>query len=77
VDRTDCLNALLDALQPRLGDRIEQTRSQVEKDRAGIFAWMLLTYDVSFTAMPIDRLLDENGAIAGWRAAGYTVEEPQ
>ncbi len=38
---------------------------------------MLLTYDVSFTAMPIDRLLDENGAIAGWRAAGYTVEEPQ
>ena len=77
ADRTDCLNALLDALQPRLGARIEQTRSEVEADRRGIFAWMLLTYDTSFTAMPIDRLLDENGAIRSWRAAGYTVEEPQ
>ena len=76
VDRRDCVDALLDALRPRLGAQIDKATREVEADRAGIFAWMLLTYDTSFTAMPIDELLREDGAIARWRAAGYSVEEP-
>jgi uncharacterized protein YbaP (TraB family) len=77
VDRTDCLNALLDAVRPKLDTQIKQVTSEVSADRTGIFAWMLLTYDTSFTVMPIDGLLGEDGAIKRWRAAGYTVEEPQ
>ena len=77
VNRADCLNALLDALRPRLDVQIEQTRSQVEEDRKGIISWMLLANETSFTAMPIEDLLATDGAVARLRAAGYTVEEPQ
>lgn len=76
VDRTDCLNALLDALRTRLDAQIKQVTGEVEADRTGIFNWMLLTYATSFTVMPIADLLREDGAIARWRAAGYIVEEP-
>lgn len=77
VDRTDCLNALLDALRPRLNAQIEKTRSQIEEDRKGIISWMLLTHETSFATMAIEELLAADGAVTRWRAAGYTVEEPQ
>jgi len=77
VDRRSCLDALVEALRARLGEQITQVRSQIDDDRAGIFSWMLLTYDTSFTVMPIERLLREDDLVARWRAAGYTVEEPR
>jgi hypothetical protein len=77
VDRDDCLDALLDALRPRLDEQIKQVKSQIEADRTGILSWMVLTYDTSFTALPVEDLLRSDGLVAGWRAAGYTVEEPQ
>jgi len=76
-DRDDCLDALLDALRPRLEAQINQVKSQIEADRTGILSWMLLTYETSFTAMPIEDLLRTGGLVEDWRAAGYTVEEPQ
>jgi hypothetical protein len=77
VDRTSCQNALIDALRPRLQDQINQTRDQMEEDRKGIFSWMLLANETSFTTHSIEDLLRQDGAVARWRAAGYTVEEPQ
>jgi uncharacterized protein YbaP (TraB family) len=76
LDRTSCLTALLDALRPRIEEQAKQVQSEIAADRTGIFSWMLLTYETSFTAMPIAELLRTDGAVARWRAAGYTVEEP-
>lgn len=77
VDRQSCLDALIDALRPRLETQIEQTRSRIQEDRKGIFSWMLLAHETSFTTMAIEELLAADGAVARWRAAGYTVQEPQ
>ncbi|HTQ35543.1 MAG TPA: TraB/GumN family protein [Steroidobacteraceae bacterium] len=76
VSRNDCFNALLDALRPRMENQVKQVAGEMAADRSGIFSWMLLAHPVSFTTMPIERLLREDDLIAGWRAAGYTVEEP-
>ncbi len=51
--------------------------ADIDADRAGIYSWMLLTYETSFTAIPIESLLRDDKLIAQWRAAGYTVEEPR
>ena len=77
VDRQSCLDALIDALRPRLETQIKETQSQIQEDRKGIFSWMLLANETSFTTMAIEDLLAADGAVARWRAAGYTVEEPQ
>jgi len=77
VDRQSCLDALIDALRPRLETRINETQRQIQEDRKGIFSWMLLANETSFTTMAIEDLLAADGAVARWRAAGYTVEEPQ
>jgi hypothetical protein len=68
---------LLDALRPRLETQINETQRQILEDRMGIFSWMLLANDTSFTTLAIEDLLAADGAVARWRAAGYTVEEPQ
>ncbi|MEJ0100171.1 MAG: TraB/GumN family protein [Pseudomonadota bacterium] len=75
ADRTDCLNALLE--QPKLAAKVAPLKNDIEADRAGIFSWMLLTYETSFTAMPVEYLLHDEELITRWRAAGYTVEEPR
>lgn len=77
VDRMSCQQALTDALQPRLETQINETRETIEEDREGIVSWMLLAHETSFTTMDIQELLAKDGAVARWRAAGYTVEEPQ
>jgi uncharacterized protein YbaP (TraB family) len=76
VDRTDCFRSLLDALQPQLQEKVTEVRTEIDTDRTGIFSWMVLARETSFTVMPIERLLRENDLIARWRAAGFTVEEP-
>lgn len=76
VDRTDCVSALIDSLRPKLQEQVKQVSSDIEADRTGIFSWMLLAHETSFTAMPIERLLRADGLVARWRAAGFTVEEP-
>jgi uncharacterized protein YbaP (TraB family) len=77
VSRTDCFTALLDSLRPKLQEQVRQVRSELDADRTGIFSWMLLTHETSFTVMPIERLLRGDDLVARWRAAGFTVEEPQ
>jgi uncharacterized protein YbaP (TraB family) len=76
VNRTDCASALVESLRPKLKERVIQVRGEMDADRTGIFSWMLLTHETSFTAMPIERLLRKDDLVASWRAAGYTVEEP-
>ncbi len=75
ADRTDCLNALIE--QPKVAAQVTPLKNQIDADRAGIFSWMVLTYETSFTAMPVEYLLHDDELIARWRAAGYTVEEPR
>jgi hypothetical protein len=77
VNRASCLNALIDALRPRLEATINETQGRIQEDRRGIFSYMLLAHETSFTTMAIEDLLAADGAVARWRAAGYTVEEPQ
>jgi uncharacterized protein YbaP (TraB family) len=77
VNRTDCVRSLIESLQPKLQQQVQQVTSDIDADRTGIFSWMLLAHDTSFTVMPIERLLRQDDLVARWRAAGFTVEEPQ
>lgn len=70
-----CIEALLEG--PRLRALAGQARAKVEADRPGIISYMLLAHDTSFTAEPLDELLQPDGLLARLRAAGYEVEEPQ
>jgi hypothetical protein len=76
VDRAGCVAGLLESLRPQLQQQVKDVTAKIDADRAGIFSWMLLTHETSFTALPIERLLAKDDLIARWRAAGYTVEEP-
>jgi uncharacterized protein YbaP (TraB family) len=76
VDRTGCVAGLLESLRPQLQQQVKDITARIDADRAGIFSWMLLTHETSFTALPIERLLAKDDLVARWRAAGYTVEEP-
>lgn len=75
--RGNCAGLLM--AQPKISAQVDPIAAQMEEDRRGIFRWMLLAHETSFTAMPIERLLQqgEGSAIERWRAQGYTVEEPQ
>jgi uncharacterized protein YbaP (TraB family) len=63
------------------GTRIEQLSKEEEalfaRDWTGIVDWLLLTHETSFTTLPVGKLLEEGGVLAGLRARGYTVEEPR
>jgi uncharacterized protein YbaP (TraB family) len=63
------------------GTRIEQLANEEEamfaRDWSGIVDWLLLTHETSFTTLPVGKLLEDDGVLAGLRARGYTVEEPQ
>jgi uncharacterized protein YbaP (TraB family) len=73
--RTSCFEAL--TRPPSVRELLEKQQAQVEQDWAGIIDWELLTHETSFTALPIDSLLDPKGLLSRLRARGYTVEEPQ
>ncbi len=76
VSRIDCVVEILESLRPQTRQQVKDVIADIDADRAGIFSWMLLNHDTSFTAIPIDRLLRNDDLMARWRAAGYTVEEP-
>lgn len=72
--RTDCQDALLD--DTRFGRLMRDEEARFRADWSGIVDWLLLTHATSFTTLPIERLLDEQGPLAGLRAKGYVVEVP-
>lgn len=72
--RRSCFEVLTQP--PSIRELLEKQRAQVEQDWAGILDWALLAHETSFTALPIDGLLDPDGLLAQLRAKGYTVEEP-
>jgi uncharacterized protein YbaP (TraB family) len=63
------------------GTQIERLAKAEEamfaRDWSGIVDWLLLAHRTSFTTLPVGKLLEEDGVLAGLRAKGYTVEEPQ
>ncbi len=76
VSRIDCVVQILESLRPQTQQQVKDVIADIDADRAGIFSWMLLSHQTSFTVIPIDRLLRNDDLVARWRAAGYTVEEP-
>jgi hypothetical protein len=76
VSRIDCVVEILESLRPQTQQQVKDVIADIDADRAGIFSWMLLNHGTSFTVIPIDRLLRNDDLVARWRAAGYTVEEP-
>lgn len=73
--RNSCIEAV--TRPPSIREVLERQQALVEQDWAGIIDWALLTHGTSFTAVPIDTLLDPAGLLSKLRAKGYTVEEPQ
>lgn len=63
------------------GTRIQQLADEEEalfrEDWSGIVDWMLLTHATSFTTLPVEKLLEQNGVLEQLRRKGYTVEEPR
>jgi uncharacterized protein YbaP (TraB family) len=76
VSRVDCAVEILESMQPQTRKQVEDVIADIDADRAGIFSWMLLNHETSFTVIPIDRLLRNDDLVARWRAAGYTIDEP-
>jgi hypothetical protein len=76
VSRIDCVVEILESLRPQTQQQVKDVIADIDADRAGIFSWMLLNHETSFTVIPIDRLLRTDELVARWRAAGYKVEEP-
>jgi uncharacterized protein YbaP (TraB family) len=74
ASQRNCAMLLIE--QPKIREQIDPLSEQMDADRRGAFDWMLLAHETSFTAMPIEALLD-GSAVARWRAAGDTVVEPQ